>query len=116
MILNNNQLNRSGTVVKRTVEYRSPLFGEDMPRKSLDIRFPDYPISAGKGQLRLLLPSVEDRSGRRPEIKLRWGMPEWRGALLEGHPQERTADLDTQKPQQMPGLMFQLFWDIFKNA
>ena len=80
MTPNNNRLNRSGTVVKRTVEYRSPLLGEDMPRKSLDIRFPDYPISAGKGQLRLLLPSGEDRSGQRPEIKLR------RGCLSGGVP------------------------------
>lgn len=52
MMPGNNRLNRSGTVVKRTVEYRSLFFGEDMPRKSLDIRFPDYPVSAEKGQLR----------------------------------------------------------------
>ena len=52
MIPNNNWLNRSGAVVKRTVEYRSLSFGEDMPRKSLDIRFSDYPISAEKEQLR----------------------------------------------------------------
>ena len=41
----------SGTVVKETVEYRSATH-EDMPRKFLDIRFSDYPISAEKGQLR----------------------------------------------------------------
>ena len=103
MMPGNNRLNRSGTVVKRTVEYRSLFFGEDMPRKSLDIRFPDHPISAGKGQLRLLLPSGEDRSGQRPEIKLRRGMPEWRGALLEGHPQERTTVLNTQSPSKCRG-------------
>ena len=61
MIPNNNRLNRSRTVVKRTVEYRSLFFGEDMPRKSLDIRFPDYPISAEKGQLH---PSPAFRRGQ----------------------------------------------------
>ena len=61
MIPNNNRPNRSGTVVKRTVEYRSLCFGEDMPRKSLDIRFPDYPISSEKGQLR---PSPAFRRGQ----------------------------------------------------
>ena len=35
---------RSGTVVKKNVEYRSLLFGEDMPRKFLDIRVTDYPL------------------------------------------------------------------------
>jgi hypothetical protein len=44
-------LNRSGTVVKGTVEYRSASH-EDMPRKFLDIRFSDYPIQTEKGQLR----------------------------------------------------------------
>ena len=61
MMPNNNLLNRSGTVVKRAVEYRSLFFGEDMPRKSLDIRFPDYPVSAEKGQLR---PSPTFRQGQ----------------------------------------------------
>lgn len=36
-------LEGSGTVVKRTVEYRSAE-REDMPRKPLDIRFTDYPV------------------------------------------------------------------------
>ena len=61
MMPNNNRLNQGGTVVKRTVEYRSLSFGEDMPRKPLDIRFPDYPISAEKGQLR---PSPAFRRGQ----------------------------------------------------
>ena len=36
-------LERSGTVVKRTVEYRSAE-REDMPRKPLGKRFTDYPV------------------------------------------------------------------------
>ena len=45
----------SGTVVRGTVEYRSGPGREDMPRKSLDIRFTDNPLAKGKGQLRLSL-------------------------------------------------------------
>ena len=37
-------MTRSGTVVKETVEYRSSLCCEDMPRKFLDIRFSEYPF------------------------------------------------------------------------
>lgn len=51
-----------------------------------------------------------------PELKLSREIPEWWGVLLKVHPQERTSFFYTRKPQQMPGLMFQLFWDIFKNA
>ncbi len=39
-----NCINRSGAVVKETVEYRSAT-REDMPRKFLDIRLTDYPKS-----------------------------------------------------------------------
>ena len=57
--------------VKGTVEYRRRhLFAdEDMPRKALDMKFTDYP---GVRQQALLagLPSGEDGSGQRPEIKL----------------------------------------------
>ena len=51
---------RSGTVVKGTVEYRSParfLPGEDMPRKSLDIRFTDYPFIRKKDHFLFPAPS-----------------------------------------------------------
>lgn len=42
---------RSGAVVNRTVEYRSSRSAgcEDMPRKSVDIKFSDYPVPAEKG-------------------------------------------------------------------
>ena len=40
------------------MEYRSGPGREDMPRKSLDIRFTDDPLVKGKGPLRLsLLPA-----------------------------------------------------------
>ena len=43
----------SGTVVRGTVEYRNTAEPcEDMPRKSLDIRFTDYPVPQKRGLLR----------------------------------------------------------------
>ena len=47
-------LHWSGTVVNRTVEYRSSRQTgcEDMPRKFIDIKFSDYPVQQKKGQLR----------------------------------------------------------------
>ena len=61
--------NRSGTVVYRTVEYwnRRPVGCEDMPRKSIDIRFSDYPILWKRGYCILFLPSGEDGCGQSPQ-------------------------------------------------
>lgn len=60
---------RSGTVVRGTVEYRSPARfwpGEDMPRKSLDIRFTDYPFIRKKDYSLFPAPS-EGGFGQSPE-------------------------------------------------
>jgi hypothetical protein len=54
---------RSGTVVKGTVEYRSGASRKGMPRKFLDIRFSNYPLIKGKGQLRLSLPPARTGLG-----------------------------------------------------
>ena len=40
---------------------------EDMPRKSLDIRFTDHPLVKGKGQLRLSLLPARTGPGRARE-------------------------------------------------
>ena len=63
-------LHWSGTVVNRTVEYRSSRQTgcEDMPRKFIDIKFSDYPVQQKRGNCALFLPSGEDRSGQRPEM------------------------------------------------
>ena len=39
---------------------------EDMPRKSIDIKFPDYPVQQKRGNCTLFLPSGEDGFGQRP--------------------------------------------------
>ena len=40
---------------------------EDMPRKSIDIKFTDYPVQQKRGNCTLFLPSGEDGFGQRPE-------------------------------------------------
>ena len=61
-----------------------------MPRKPIDIKLTDYPFSKERSVPLLSLPSR-------------------RGTGVGG-------DHKYNKPQQEPGLMFKLFWDIFKNA
>ena len=39
---------------------------EDMPRKSIDNKFSDYPIQQKRGNYALFLPSGEDGLGQRP--------------------------------------------------
>ena len=39
---------------------------EDMPRKSIDIKFPDYPVQQKRGNCALFLPSSKDGFGQRP--------------------------------------------------
>ena len=45
-----------------------PSGGEDMPRKSIDIRLTVHSVPAEKGQLRLFLPSGEDGCGQSPHM------------------------------------------------
>ena len=62
-----------------------------MPRKPLDIKLTDHPYDKERSDQLLSLPS-------------------WRRAGVGRAHKIKTA------PAKMPGLMFQLFWDIFKNA
>lgn len=39
---------------------------EDMSRKSIDIKFPDYPVQQKRDSCALFLPSGEDGFGQRP--------------------------------------------------
>ena len=39
---------------------------EDMPRKSIDIKFSDYPVQQKRGNCALFLPSGEDGLGQSP--------------------------------------------------
>ena len=41
---------------------------EDMPRKSIDIKFTDYPVQQKRGNCALFLPSGEDGFGQRPKM------------------------------------------------
>ena len=41
---------------------------EDMPRKSIDIKFPDYPVQQKRDSCALFLPSGEDGFGQRPKM------------------------------------------------
>ena len=78
--------NRSGTVVNKTVEYRNrrPTGCEDMPRKSIDIRFSDYPILLKRGYCTLFLPSGEDGCGQSPQNGSRDTSLVWVGATPQG--------------------------------
>ena len=40
---------------------------EDMPRKFIDIKFPDHPVQLKRGNCALFLPSGEDGFGQRPK-------------------------------------------------
>jgi len=62
-----------------------------MPRKPLDIKLTDYPFSRERSKQLLSLPSRRGTGvGRAHKTQI--------------------------SPSEKPGLMFQLFWDIFKNA
>ena len=41
---------------------------EDMPRKSVDKKFPDDPVQQKRGNCTLFLPSGEDRFGQCPKM------------------------------------------------
>ena len=45
-----------------------PPGGEDMPRKSIDIRLTDYPVKQKRGICALFLPSGEDGFGQSPKM------------------------------------------------
>lgn len=63
-------MHRSGTVVNRTWNTGTDGFAdcEDMPRKSIDIKFPDHPVQQKRGNCALFLPSGEDGFGQRPKM------------------------------------------------
>ena len=79
-----------------------------MERKSLDIRFTEHPYPPERNNVSIPAFPARDNGSR----ALLW-YPKMKKHICS---KLNSMNQTLETPQQLPGLMFHLFWDIFKNA